>query len=58
MKLKKKKNTDHDDSNMYVTTQESKLTSQSFAAILAEVNLATKNDIANFVKKRHILMTN
>ena len=43
---------------MYVTTQESKLTSQSFAAILAEVNLATKNDIANFVKKRHILMTN
>ena len=37
---------------MYITTQESKLTSQSFAAILAEANLGSKNNIANFVKKR------
>ena len=49
--------TDHDH-NKYITTQEfNKLTSENFAARLAQANLASKNDIADFVKK-HILMIN
>ena len=49
--------TDHDH-NKYITTQEfNKLTSKNFAARLAQANLASKNDIADFVKK-HILMIN
>ena len=53
MKLEKKtKNTDHDHSNKYITTQEfNKITSQNFAARLPQANLASKSDIANFVKK-------
>ena len=57
----KKKNTGHDHSNNYVPTQVfNKLTAKHFAAILAQVNLnlASKNDIANFIKKRKILMIN
>ena len=34
-----------------------KLTSENFAARLAQANLASKNDIANFLK-RQILMIN
>ena len=50
MKLKKKI-IDHDNSTKYITTQEfNKLTSQNFVARLAYANLASKNDIANFVK--------
>ena len=53
MKLEKKtKNTDHDHSNKYITTQEfNKITSQNFAARLPQANLAGKSDIANFGKK-------
>ena len=40
---------DHD---KYITTQEfNKLTSENFTARLKQTNLASKNDIANFVKK-------
>ena len=46
---KKITNYDHD---KYVTTPEfNKLTVKMFAARLAQANLESKNDIANFVKK-------
>ena len=51
LKKKKKKKNDHDH-DKYITTQEfNKLTSENFAPILAQANLASKNDIANFVNK-------
>ena len=44
--------TDHDHNNGYITTQEfDKLTADTFAARLKQANLASKNDIADFVKK-------
>ena len=47
-----KKNTNSDHSNKYITTQEfNKLMSQHFSARLAQANRASKNYIANFVKK-------
>ena len=46
-----KKITDHNH-DKYITTPEfNKLTAENFAARLAQANLASKNDIANFVKK-------
>ena len=52
---KKITNHDHD---KYITTQEfNKLTSDNFTARLAQANLASKNDIAYFIK-RQILMIN
>ena len=43
--------TDHDH-DRYITTQEfNKLTSENFTARLKRANLASKNDIAHFVKK-------
>ena len=52
---KKKKNTDHDH-GIYITTQElNKLTADNFAARLKQANLASKNDIANFVKKDFLM---
>ena len=42
---------DHD-RDKYITTQEfNKLTSENFSARLAQGNLASKSNIANFVKK-------
>ena len=38
--------TDHDHSNIYITPE-------SFVARLKQANLASKSDIANFVKKTH-----
>ena len=50
MKLKKK--SDHDHSNKYITKQEfNNLTSEHFAARLAQENLAIKTDIVALVKK-------
>ena len=47
-----KKNTNSDHINKYITTQEfNKLMSQHFSARLAQANRASKNYIANFVKK-------
>ena len=47
----KKKNSDHDHSNEYINTPEfNKLTSENFAARLKQANLASRNDIENFVK--------
>ena len=47
------------DHSKYITTPEfSKLTAENFAARSAQANLASKNDIANFVKKRLNLMIN
>ena len=44
--------TDHDHSNEYITKQKFKwLTAENFAARLAQVKLATKADIADFIKK-------
>ena len=44
--------TDHDH-DKYITTQEfNKFTSENFTARLKRANLASKNDIANFVKKK------
>ena len=44
--------TDHDH-DKYITTQEfNKLTSENFPARLKQANLASKNDISNFVKKK------
>ena len=46
------------DHSKYITTPEfNRLTEENFAARLAQINLASKNDIANFVK-RLILMIN
>ena len=46
-----KKIADHDH-DKYITTPEfNKLTAENFAARLAQVNLASKSDVANFVKK-------
>ena len=47
----KKKVSDYNH-NKYITTPEfNKLTSENFAARLAQLNLADKSDTANFVKK-------
>ena len=41
------------DHSKYITTPEfNKLTAQNFNARLAQANLESKNDIANFVKKK------
>ena len=46
-----KKTSDHN-YDKYITTPEfNKLTAESFAARLAQANLASKSDITNFVKK-------
>ena len=56
--IENKITTDHDH-DKYITTQElNKLTAENFTARLAQANLASKNDIANFVKKRQIFMIN
>ena len=48
----KLKITTYCDYDKYITTQEfNKLTAGDFTARLAQANLASKNDIANFVKK-------
>ena len=47
----KKKITEYNH-DKYITTPEfNRLTSENFAASLAQANLASKNDIANVVKK-------
>ena len=53
------KKNDHDHNNKYITSQEfNKFTSGSFVARLAKVKLATKDDIADIIKKEDILMIN
>ena len=43
--------TDRDD-NKFITTREfHKVTTENFSARLAQANLASKNDIVNFIKK-------
>ena len=52
MKMERKVDNDHD---KYITAQEfNKLILESFAVRLAQANLASKSDIANFVKKADI----
>ena len=53
MKLKKKKKkSNHDHSNKYITTQKfNKFTPEKFASRLVQANLASKNDIVALVKK-------
>ena len=43
--------TDHDHDKYNITQEFNKLTSENFTARLKQVNLASKNDIANFAKK-------
>ena len=51
MKLKKKITTDYDH-DKYLTAQKgNKLTVENFSARLAQANLASKSDIANFAQK-------
>ena len=50
-KESEKKVADHNHRNRYITTQEFKLTSENTAARLAKANLASKNDIADFIKR-------
>ena len=50
MKLKKKI-TGHDHDKHITTPEFNKVTAESFAARLAQANLASKNDIATLVKK-------
>ena len=53
--IEKKKDTDHDH-GIYITTQKlNKLTADNFAARLKQANLASKNDIVNFVKKEFLM---
>ena len=55
MKLSKKI-TDHDH-HKHTTTQEfNKVTSETFAARLAQANLTSKNDIAALVKKQMLMI--
>ena len=54
----KKKVTNNHDHDKYITTQEfNKLIFDNFAARLAEARLASKSDVANFIK-RQIFMIN
>ena len=54
--IQNKITTDHDH-DKYITSEEfNKLTSEIFTAKLKEANLASKNDIANFVKKILIII--
>ena len=51
IEIENKITTDHDH-DKYITTQEfNKLTSENFAAKLAQASLTSKNDINNFLKK-------
>ena len=51
IEIENKTNNDHDH-DQFITTQEfNKLTAENLTARLAETNLVSKNDIANFVKK-------
>ena len=48
--IEEKNTTDHDH-DKYITTQEfNKLTSENFTARLKQADLASKSDIANFIK--------
>ena len=49
--MKLKKSTDHNHDKNIATSEFNKLTSENFAVRLKEVNLASRNDIANFVNK-------
>ena len=52
VKLKTKLLLTGHDHDKYITTQElNKLTLENFAARLTQTYLASKNDIANFIKK-------
>ena len=46
-----KKITDHNHDKQFTTQEFNKLTLENFAARLAQANLESKNDIANFVRK-------
>ena len=57
--VKFKRIADHEHSNKYIITYEcSKLTPENYAARLKRANLASKNEIADFVKKTNILIIN
>ena len=49
--LENKVTTDHDHGKYFTTQEFNRLTSEKFTARLKPANLASKNDIANFVKK-------
>ena len=49
---KNKTATDHDYDKYIITQELNKLTSEKFTARLKQTNIASKIDIANFVKKK------
>ena len=49
--LKKVNNINHDHAKCITTLKFDKLMSEHFATRLRQANLASKNDIANFIKK-------
>ena len=54
--IENKITTDHDH-DKYITSQEfNKLTSENFTARLKQANLASKSDIANFLKRQSLLI--
>ena len=55
MKLKTKI-TDHDHNKYIVIPEFNKLIAENVGARLAQANLASKSDIANFVKKQILMM--
>ena len=46
---------DHDHDKYITTSEFNNLTAENFAARLAQVNLGSKSDITNFVKKTQTL---
>ena len=51
--IENKITTDHDHDKDNITQELNKLTSENFTARLKQANLASKSDIANFVKNRN-----
>ena len=49
--IENKMTTDHDRDKSITTQEFNKLTSENFTPRLKQANLASKNDIANFLKK-------
>ena len=49
--IENKITTDHHDDKSITTQESNKLAAKDFSAILAQANLVSKNDIANFLKK-------
>ena len=52
----KESTTDHDHDKYFSTQEFNNLTSEKFTARLKQVNLESKNDIANFLKRQLLII--